>query len=75
MIINQKDDSMKNTKTLRYIILFIAAAATVYDISFFVKIYLFQDSIGKNEMFYGFWALPVAMVFAFLYSFLNKSTK
>jgi hypothetical protein len=66
---------MKNTRTLRSIILFIAVTAAVYDISFFIKVYLFQDSIGKNEMLYGFWALPVAMVFAFLYSFLNKSVK
>ena len=66
---------MKNNRILRSIILFIAVTAAVYDIVFFVKVYLFQDSIGKNEIFYGFWSLPAAMVFAFLYSFLNKSGK
>jgi hypothetical protein len=66
---------MKNTRILRYFVLFIAVAAAVYDISFLVKVYLFQGSIGKNEIFYGYWALPVAIVFAFLYSFLNKSGK
>ena len=66
---------MKNTRSLRSIILIIAVTAAVYDISFFIKVYLYQVNIGKNEMIYGFWALPVAMVFVFLYSYLNKSSK
>lgn len=64
---------MKNTRILRSIILFIAVTAAVYDVLFFIKVYLYQASVGNNELLYGFWALPVAMVFAFLYSYLNKS--
>lgn len=63
---------MKNTSILRYAILFIAVAAAVYDILFFVRLYQYPDSLGHNEILYGYWALPVAIVFIFLYTYLNK---
>jgi len=63
---------MQNTSILRYAILFIAVAAAVYDILFFVRLYQYPDSLANNEILYGYWALPVAIVFAFLYAYLNK---
>ncbi len=63
---------MPNTSILRYAILFIAVAAAVYDILFFVRLYQYPDSLGNNEILYGYWALPVAIVFIFLYSYLNR---
>jgi len=63
---------MKNTIILRYAILFIAVAAAVYDILFFVRLYQYPDSLGNNEILYGYWALPVTIVFAFIYAYLNK---
>lgn len=63
---------MKNTSILRYAILFIAVAAAVYDILFFVRLYQYPNSLANNEILYGYWALPVAIVFIFLYTYLNK---
>ncbi|NLI13896.1 hypothetical protein [Pelotomaculum propionicicum] len=63
---------MKNTRVLRYVILFIAVAAAVYDLMFFVRLYQYPHSLSNNEILYGYWALPVAMVFLFLYAYLNK---
>ncbi len=44
---------MPNTSILRYAILFIAVAAAVYDILFFVRLYQYPDSLGNNEILYG----------------------
>jgi len=66
---------MQNTRILRYIILCIAVAAAVFDILFFLKAYQHPGSLGKNDMLYGYWALPVAIVFTFLYAYLNKPRK
>lgn len=63
---------MKNTRILRLSILFTAVAAAVYDILFFVRLYQYPDSLGNNEILFGYWALPVAIVFLFLYNYLNR---
>lgn len=69
---NTRDVIMKNSRILRYAILFIAVAAAVYDILFLVRLYQYPDSLGNNEILFGYWALPIAMVFIFLYNYLNR---
>ncbi len=64
---------MHNTSILRYSILFIAVAAAVYDILFLVRLYQYPDSLGNNEILFGYWALPIAMVFIFLFNYLNRT--
>jgi len=60
---------MRNTLLLRSIILFIAVSAIIYDFFFLIKIY--QNPTGITG-YGGYWAFPVAIVFIFLYAYLNK---
>lgn len=63
---------MKNTPLTRSIFLFVAVSAIMYNILFCIKIYYHPGSVGPKEMFYGYWTLPIAVVFLYLYSYLNK---
>lgn len=66
---------MQNTRILRYIILFIAVAAAVFDLLFFLKAYQYPGTVGKNDMIYGYWTLPVAIVFTVLIRLSKQSTE
>lgn len=63
---------MRNTPFLRGIFLFIAVSAFVYDILLLIKVATRPETMTRALYIQGYWVLPIALVFIFLYSYLNK---